>query len=102
MNRGPMLGAPIAEFHVGTHGRKQIARGLNVAYLRDILENHRLIREQGGRHAGKRGILRPADAHRSEQRLPAAYYKYIHEGFLGSIVTGIGIADRDSEGTDVQ
>ncbi len=76
---GAVLGASVAEFDFGAHGGEQVARGLNVADLRNIFEDDGLIGEQGGGHAGKRGIFCAADAHRAEQRLSAADYEFVHE-----------------------
>ena len=78
MDGGAMLGASVAEFDFGAHGGQQVARGLDVAYLRNVFEDDRLIGEQGRGHAGQRGIFRAADAHRAEQRLAAADYKFVH------------------------
>ena len=76
--RGAVLGASVAEFDLGAHGGQQVARGLDVADLRNVLENYRLIGEQGRGHAGQRGVLRAADANRAEQRLSAANDEFIH------------------------
>ena len=78
MNTGAVLGASIPKFDLGAHRRQQLARGLNVAHLRNVFQNHRLIGKQRGRHAGKRGILRAADAYRPQQRLSAAYDQFVH------------------------
>ena len=45
-NSGAMLGASVAEFDFGAHGGEELARGLDVAHLRDVFENHRLVGEQ--------------------------------------------------------
>ena len=75
---GAMLGASVAEFDFGAHGSQQVARGLDVAHLRNVFEDDGLIGEQGGGHAGERGILGAADADRAEQRLSAANDKLVH------------------------
>ena len=74
-----MLGPAIAEFDFGAHGSQQLARGLDVAHLGNIFQNDRLVGEQSGGHAGKRGVLRAADANRAEQRIAAANDKFVHE-----------------------
>ena len=76
---GAVLGASVAEFDFGAHGGEQVARGLNVAHLRNIFEDDRLVGEQGGGHAGKRGIFCAADADGAEQRLSAADDELVHE-----------------------
>ena len=81
-NRCPMMGASIAEFDFRTHGGKQLARGLDIAHLRDVFENHRFVGEQGGRHARECGVLRATDSDGAEQRVTAADYELIHS--LGS------------------
>ncbi len=77
-NRGAMMGASVAEFDFGAHGGEQLARGLDVAHLRDVFENHRFVGEQGCRHARQRGVLRATDADRAEQGIAAADYQLIH------------------------
>ena len=74
-----MLGASVAEFDLGAHGGEQVARGLDVAHLRNIFENDGFVGEQGGGHAGERGVLCAADANRAEQRISAADYELVHE-----------------------
>ena len=76
---GAVLGAAVAEFDFGAHGGQQVARGLDVANLRNVFEDHGLIGEQGGRHAGERGIFCAADVNGAEQRLPAAKDEFVHE-----------------------
>ena len=77
-NRRAVLGAAVAEFDFGAHGGEQLARGLDVAHLRNVFENHRLVGEQGRRHGGQCGVLRAADADRSEQRVAAANHQFVH------------------------
>ncbi len=78
VNRGAMMSAPKAEFDVGSHGGEQVARGLDVAHLRNIFEDDGFVREQGRGHAGQRSIFRAADVNRSEQRFPAANDQFVH------------------------
>jgi len=77
-NRCPMMGASIAEFDFRTHGGKQLARGLDIAHLRDVFENHRFVGEQSCRHARERGVLRATDADCPQQRVATADYELIH------------------------
>ena len=77
-NGGPMLGASVAEFNFGAHGGEELARGLDVAHLRNVFENHRFVGEQGRRHARERGVLRATDSDGAEQRVAAADYELIH------------------------
>jgi hypothetical protein len=72
------MGASVAEFDFGAHGGEQLARGLDVAHLRNVFENHRFVGEQSRRHARQRGVLRATDAHRAEQRVAPADYELIH------------------------
>ncbi len=78
MERSAVLGASIAEFDFGPHGGEQVARGLNVAHLRNIFEDDRLVGEQGGSHAGEGGILGAADANGAEQRVATADDEFVH------------------------
>ena len=77
-NRCPMMGASVAEFDFGAHGGEQLARGLDVAHLRNVFENDRFLGEQGCRHARQRGVLRATDADRPQQGIAAANYQLIH------------------------
>ena len=79
MDGGAVVGASVAEFDFGAHGGEQVARGLNVAHLRNVFEDDGLVGEQGGGHAGQRGILCAADVNGAEQRLSAADYELVHE-----------------------
>src|SRR5271157_412525 len=75
---GAVLGASVAEFDFGAHGGQQIARGLNVADLRNVFEDDGLIGEQGCGHAGKGSVFGAADADGAEQRLSAADDELVH------------------------
>ena len=77
-NRGAMMGASVAEFDFGAHGGEQLARGLDVAHLRDVFENHRFVGEQGCRHARECGVLRATDSDGAEQGVATADYELIH------------------------
>src|SRR5215470_10576128 len=83
------MGASVAEFHFGSHGGQQIARGLDVADLRNVFEDDGLIGEQGGGHAGKCGVLCAADVDGAEERLSAADDEFIHEDESSSDCSGI-------------
>ena len=43
MDGGAVLGASVAEFDFGAHGGEQVARGLDVAHLRNVFEDDRLV-----------------------------------------------------------
>ncbi len=45
-----MLRAAVAEFNLGAHRGQQSAFGFDIANLRNVFENDRLIGEQGGSH----------------------------------------------------
>ena len=85
--RGAVLRAAVAEFDFRAHGGEQLARGFDVAHLRNVFQNDRLFGEQSRSHGGQRGILGAADANRAEQRIAAANYKFIHEDGLKSAGT---------------
>ena len=74
-----MLRPSVPQFDLRPHRRQQLARGLDVAHLRNVFENDRLFREQRRGHRRQRGILGAADANRPQQRIPAANYKFIHD-----------------------
>jgi hypothetical protein len=47
---------------------------LNVADLRNVFEDDRFVGEQGGGHAGERGVFRSAYANGAEERRASADY----------------------------
>ena len=65
-----MLGAAVAELYLSAHGDKQLALGLDVADLRDVLEDDLVFRKDGGGHAGKGGVLRAGNADEPSSGLP--------------------------------
>jgi hypothetical protein len=69
-----MLGASVAEFDFGAHRCEKPAGGFDVAYLRNVFENHRFIGQQGCRHARERGVLRATNSNRPQQGIAAADY----------------------------
>ena len=73
-----MLGASVAQFDFRAHGGEQFARGLDVAHLRNVFEDDRLVGEQGGGHGRQRGVLGAADADGPQQRIAAANYEFVH------------------------
>ena len=74
----PMLGASVAEFDLGPHADEQLALGFDVLHLGDVLQDDFVLGEDGGGHAGERGVLRARDFDRAEKRVAAAYYKLVH------------------------
>ena len=79
MNSRPMMRAAVAQFDFGSHGRQQVASGLNVAHLRNIFENDGFFSQQSRGHARQCRILSPADANRAQKRRSAADDKFIHK-----------------------
>ena len=73
-----MMRAAIAQFHFCAHGGQQLAGGFDVAYIGDIFQHHRFVGKQGRRHGRQSGIFCPRNAHRPQQRIAAANYKFIH------------------------
>src|SRR5713226_9477555 len=73
-----MLRPAVSQFDLGAHGRQQLACGFNVAYLRNVFQNDRFFREQGGGHGWQGGVLGSADPNCSQQRIAAADYKFVH------------------------
>jgi hypothetical protein len=73
-----MLSASVTEFDFRSHSSKQLARGFDVAYLRNVFENDRFFGEKSRSHGGQGGILGSADAYSSEQRIAAANYEFVH------------------------
>jgi hypothetical protein len=73
-----MLGTAVAELDLGAHGGQKIARGVNVAHLWNIFQDHGLISEERRCHAGKSGVFRAADADGAEERFAAADDEFIH------------------------
>src|SRR6185437_3932157 len=57
LDAGAVLGAAVAELDLGAHGGEQLALGLDVTDLRDVFEDDLVFSEDGGGHAGERGVL---------------------------------------------
>ncbi len=75
---GAVLGAAVAELDLGAHADEQLALGLDVLHLRDVLEDDLVLGEDGGGHAGERGVLCAGDFYGAEQGIAPAYYKLVH------------------------
>src|SRR5207249_5070906 len=60
------------------HECQQLAHGDQVAHLRNVAHHHLVACQQRRSHQWQCGILRPADGHRSPQRLPPLDQKLIH------------------------
>ena len=57
LDGGAVLGAAVAELDLGAHGGEELALGLDVLHLRDVLEDDLLLSEDGGGHAGESGVF---------------------------------------------
>ena len=75
---GAVMRAAVTQFNFGPHLHQQLAHGLDVAHLGDVLQHDGLVGEQSRRHRGKRSVLGAADAHRPDQWIAAADYKFVH------------------------
>src|SRR5579883_254955 len=78
-DRSPMLRAAIAQLNFSPHRNQQFALGLNVAHLRNVLEDDLIFSKDGRSHAGKRRVLRAADANGSNKGIAPANHEFIHE-----------------------
>jgi hypothetical protein len=81
-----MMRAAIAQLNFRAHRGQQLPRRFNVAHLRDIFDDYRLVCEQSRSHARECGILRATDADRPQQRVAPANYQLIHASNLASIL----------------
>ena len=73
-----MLGAAVAEFDFGTHADEELALGLDVADLGDVFEDDFAFSEDGGGHAGERGVFSSGDLDGAEKGIAAAHYELVH------------------------
>ena len=78
LDAGAMLGAAVAELDFGAHGGEELALGLDVADLGDVFEDDLVFGEDGGGHAGERGVFGSGDFDGAEKRVAAAYYELVH------------------------
>ncbi len=76
---GAVLGAAVAELDLGAHGGKQAALGLDVPDLGDIFKDDFVLGEDGGGHAGERGVFGSGDFDGTEERVTAADDELIHK-----------------------
>src|ERR1700677_4669968 len=75
---GAMLGAAVAKLDLGTHADQELALGLDVTDLWDVFEDDLVFSEDGGGHAGERGVFGSGDFDGAEERVAAAYYELVH------------------------
>ena len=75
---GAVLGAAVAELDLGAHALEQLALGLDVVDLGDVLEDDLVLGEDGGGHAGESGVLGSGDFDGAEKGVAAAYYELVH------------------------
>ena len=89
---GAVLGAAVAEFDLGAHGGEQFALGLDVLDLRNVFEDDFVFGEDGGGHAGERGVLCAGDFDGSEEGIAPADDELVHGVSLrmGSVEMGAG------------
>src|SRR5207245_7995182 len=73
-----MVRATEAQPHFRSHCSQQLALGLYIPHLRNVLQNHRLFAEQSGGHSRQSCIFGTADTDRPQQLVPDADYKFIH------------------------
>ena len=73
-----MLGAAVAEFYLGAHGFEELALGLDVAHLGDVLESDLVFSEDGGGHAGERGVFCAGDLDCAEEGIAATDDEFVH------------------------
>ncbi|MCU1252506.1 MAG: hypothetical protein JWQ49_5535, partial [Edaphobacter sp.] len=78
LNAGAVLRAAVAQLDLGAHAGKELALGLDVAYLGDVFEDDLVFGEDGGGHAGKGGVFRSGDFNGAEKGIAAAYYELVH------------------------
>jgi len=89
-----MLSAAVPEFDFSSHGGQELARGLDVAHLRNVFEDDRFVREQSGGHRRKGGVFGAADPNCPKQRIPAANYEFIHN----NLVPWYTVSNREAHG----
>ena len=73
-----MLGAAIAKFAGGTHGLEQAALGFDVADLGDVFEDDFVRGEDGGGHAGERGVFCAGNFDGAEEGIASADDELVH------------------------
>ncbi len=59
--------------------REELSFGLDVADLGDVFEDDFFFGEDGGGHAGERGVLGAGDFDGSEKGVSAAYNELVHD-----------------------
>ncbi len=78
LDAGAVLGAAVAEFDLGAHAGEELALGLDVADLGDVFEDDLVLGEDGGGHAGERGVFSSGDFDGAEKGVTAAYNELVH------------------------
>jgi hypothetical protein len=93
---GAVLGAAVAELDLGAHGDEQLALGLDVVDLGDVFEDDLVFGEDGGGHAGERGVFGSGDFDGAEEGIAAAYYELVHWVSLWGL--GVEMGDEGGAG----
>ncbi len=87
---GAVLGAAVAELDFGAHRDEEFALGFDVLHLRDVFEDELVFGEDGGGHAGERGVFGSGNFDGAEKGIAAAYNKLIHVTSLGREAVEMG------------
>ena len=69
---------PCAVADFCAHGGEQFALGFDVADLGNVFERDVVLSENGGGHAGERGVFGAGDADGADERIAATNYEFVH------------------------
>ena len=70
----------MAKLNLCAHRGKKTPLRRNVPNLGNVLQRNFVFGQNGGGHAGQRGILGPGNTNGADQAIPAANKEFVHEG----------------------
>src|ERR1700733_16203885 len=73
-----LTGRNVGTFNAAAHVGEKLGHRNDVADSGNVMEMHRLIRQEASSHRGKRGILSAADANFSFEPAPALDFETVH------------------------
>jgi hypothetical protein len=90
LDASAVVGAAVSELDLGAHGGEQAALGFDVADLGDVFQDDLALGEDGGGHAGERGVLCSGDLDGAQEGVSAANDKLVHLASLRKLPVLVG------------
>src|SRR5262249_43348960 len=85
---GAMRCAAIAQLDIGAHRYQQVALGLDIPHVRNVLQNHGFFGQNSRGHRREGRVFGAAYADGPDQRVSAANYELIHKALQAARKNG--------------